>query len=101
MPAGGQGKAGAAGNEVEGEEYEGAIEAEDWRHAYLKRPENLAGVSLYDWFLKYRKFKGGGLRLRKHDKIIRIWPAYHPDDPETEDHEQWCGDKLVLHRTPP
>ena len=35
--------------------------------------------------------------MRKHNKIFRIWTAYHPDDTETEGHEQWCRAKLLLH----
>ena len=47
-------------DDIDPEEHQAEIEANDWRDQYYKRPPDLEEVSLYAWFLEYRKGKRGG-----------------------------------------
>ena len=63
-------------DDIDLEERHGEIESEDWRDQYYKRPPDHEEVSLYAWFIEYRKGKKDGPPIKRregHEKIIRIW----------------------------
>ncbi|RXK41116.1 hypothetical protein M231_01519 [Tremella mesenterica] len=79
-----------------GEEEEPTAE-KDWREKYKSRPEDLEAVCLYDWFLWYWQKRDRTFGKRRQERIVQLWPAYHPGPEGSSEYEEWCRAKVLLH----
>ncbi|EIW66760.1 hypothetical protein TREMEDRAFT_65159 [Tremella mesenterica DSM 1558] len=73
------------------------VEDKDWYDQYLQREHSLTDVSLYTWYKRYEKRQGNIVYRQKNDRIIRLWPMYHPSHNDSEEYELWCRSRLLLH----
>ena len=77
------------------------LEADDWRDRYYQRPSGAPydSLSLYHWVKLWRpaRTRTDPPVLRSKERIIRLWPAYSPHDPESDEYEDWCRARVLLH----
>jgi hypothetical protein len=92
----------APGEDGEGVEDEAdgeVVECSDWIDAYTKRPVALEHLSLYLWFMRYRKGRTDTepVCLRKR-RVVKIWPQpIRGDDKDSAQYQDWCRVKVLLH----
>ncbi|RXK36573.1 hypothetical protein M231_06114 [Tremella mesenterica] len=79
------------------QEGEQDVEDRDWYDMYLQRDETLENINLYQWYKRYEKRHGNIVFRQKNDRIVRLWPAYHPSNSDNEEYEMWCRAKIILH----
>ena len=84
-------------NQGDQDDVSGAVEEQDWHDAYLKRSNQLTSISLYEWFQWYRK-QGRVAVKRSKSKVINLWPLYYPGEDDSEEHQNWCQAKVLLHQ---
>lgn len=79
----------------------GEIEADDWRDRYYDRPRGAPfdSISLYQCVKEWRpaRSRGDPPVRRTEERVIRLWPAYSPHDEQSDERQDWCRAKVLLH----